>query len=92
VRAHAFEDVEDGDVFAAAVGLLEVAGRDAAPESMMPGMSRRAMAMMVAGHVLVAAGDADDAVEEVAAGYEFDGVGNDFAGDERGFHALRCPW
>ncbi len=30
VGAHAFEDVEDGDVFAAAVGLLEMAGGDAA--------------------------------------------------------------
>ena len=44
--------------------------------------------MMAAGHVLVAAGDADEAVEGVAAGDEFDGVGDDFAGDERGLHAL----
>ena len=42
------------------------------------------------GHVLVAAGDADEAVEGVAAGDEFDGVGDDFAGDERGLHALRA--
>ena len=41
-----------------------------------------------AGHVFVAAGDADEAVEGVAAGDQFDGVGDDFAGDERGFHAF----
>ncbi len=40
------------------------------------------------GHVLVAAGDADEAVEGVAAGDEFDGVGNDLAGDQRGLHAF----
>ncbi len=41
-----------------------------------------------AGHVLVAAGDADDAVEEVAAGDELDGVGDDLARDQAGLHAL----
>ena len=45
-----------------------------------------------AGHVLVASGDGDEAVEEIAAGDELDGVGDDFAADQRGLHALRCPW
>ena len=43
-----------------------------------------------AGHVLVASADADETVEEIAAGNEFDGVGDDFARDERGLHALRA--
>ena len=92
VRAHAFEDVEDGDVFGGAVGLLEVAGGDAAAVEHEAGDVEAGEGHDGAGHVLVAAGDADDAVEEVAAGDEFDGVGDDFAGDEARPSCPRCPW
>ena len=88
VRAHAFEDLEDGDLFDGAVGLLEVAGGDGAAVEHEAGDVEAAEGHDGGGHVLVAAGDADEAVEGVAAGDEFDGVGDDFAGDERGLHAL----
>ena len=88
VRAHALEDVQDGDLFRAAVGLLQVAGSDGAAVEHEAGDVETSQRHDGAGHVLVAAGDADEAVEEVAAGDEFDGVGDDFAGDERGLHAL----
>ena len=41
-----------------------------------------------AGHRLVAADDADEAVEQVAAHDELDRVGDDLAADERGLHAF----
>ena len=90
VRAHAFEDLEDGDLFVGAVGLLEVAGGDAAAVEHEAGDVEAGERHDAGGHVLVAAGDADEAVEAVAAGDEFDAVGDDFAADERGLHALRA--
>jgi hypothetical protein len=40
------------------------------------------------GHVFVAACYADDAVKTVSPCHEFDGVGDDFAGDQACLHAL----
>ncbi len=90
VRAHAFEDLEDGDLFDGAVGLLELAGGDGAAVEHEAGDVEAGERHDGGGHVLVAAGDADEAVEGVAAGDQFDGVGDDFAADERGLHALRA--
>ena len=41
-----------------------------------------------AGHIFVAAGDGDQAVHTLAEGDQFDGVGDDFAADQGGFHSL----
>ena len=71
--------LEDGDLFVGAVGLLEVAGGDAAAVEHEAGDVEAGERHDGGGHVLVAAGDADEAVEGVAAGDEFDGVGDDFA-------------
>ncbi len=90
VGAHAFEDLQDGDLFDGAVGLGELAGGDGAAVEHEAGDVEAAEGHDGGGHVLVAAGDADEAVEGVGAGDEFDGVGDDFAGDEAGLHALRA--
>ncbi len=86
--AHAFEDLKDGDLFGRAVGLGQFAGSDGAAVEHEAGDVEAAKRHDGGGHVLVAAGDADEAVEGVAASDEFDGVGDDFAGDERGLHAF----
>ena len=88
VGAHAFEDLQDGDFLDRAVGLRELAGGDGAAVEHEAGDVEAGEGHDGGGHVLVAAGDADEAVEGVGAGDEFDGVGDDFAGDERGLHAL----
>src|SRR5208337_2603720 len=41
-----------------------------------------------AGNRFVAAHQHDQAIEKIAAGYEFDRVGDDFAADQRGTHAV----
>ena len=72
MRAHALKDVEDGDLFIGAVGLAQLAGRDRATiehESRDVETRKRHDG---SGHVLVAASDADQAVEAVAARDEFD--------------------
>ncbi len=81
VGAHAFEDLKDGDLFGGAVGLRELAGSDGAAVEHEAGDVEAGEGHDGGGHVLVAAGDADEAVEGVAARDEFDGVGDDFAGD-----------
>ena len=43
---------------------------------------------MQPGHVLVAASDGDQAVHPLPEGHQLDGVGDDLAADQRGFHAL----
>jgi hypothetical protein len=67
VRAHAFEDLQDGDLFGGAVGLLEMAGGDAAAVEHEAGDVEAGEGHDGGGHVLVAAGNADDAVKGVAA-------------------------
>ena len=88
VGAHAFEDLEDGDFFGGAVGLLEGSGGDGAAVEHEAGDVEAGEGHDGGGHVFVTAGDTDEAVEGVAAGDELDRVCDDFAGDERGFHAL----
>ncbi len=85
VSADAFEDVLDGDVDA-----VQLAGSDGAAVEHDARDIEAAERHDDAGHVLVAAADADEAVEEIAAGNEFDGVGDHFARDQRGLHALRA--
>ncbi len=70
VRAHAFEDLKDGDLLGGAVGLLERAGRDAAAVEHQAGVIEAGESHDGGGHVLVATGDADYAVERVAASHE----------------------
>jgi len=97
VGSDGFEDLLDGDVdFFGGTGLgglavgadVEVAGSDGAAVEHEAGDVETRQGHDGGGHVFVAAGDADDAVEGVAASYEFDAVGDDFAGDERGLHAF----
>ena len=66
VCAHAFEDLKDGDLLGGAVGLLERAGGDAAAVEHEAGDVEAGEGHDGGGHVLVAAGDADEAVEGVA--------------------------
>ncbi len=72
VRADGFEDGEDGDLFVGAVGLMEHAGRDAAAVEHEAGDVEARERHDGGGHVLVAAGDADEAVEGVGARDELD--------------------
>ncbi len=102
VGADGLEDVLDGDVDEVGAGGFgggfavradaQVAGRDAAAVEHEAGDVEAGEGHDGAGHVLVAAGDADDAVEEVAAGDEFDGVGDDFARDQAWPSCPGCPW
>ena len=46
------------------------------------------MAISAARHVLVAAADRHEAIHSLAADDRFNGVGNDFAGNQRVFHPL----
>src|ERR1035441_779904 len=59
VRAHAFEDAEYGDLFVGAVGLLEVAGGDAAAVEHETGDVEAGERHDAGGHVLGAGRDAD---------------------------------
>ena len=63
VRAHALEDLKDGDLFDRAVGLGQLAGSDGAAVEHEAGDVEAAERHDGCGHVLVAAGDADEAVE-----------------------------
>ena len=90
VGADAFKDILNGDVYLFAIGAVELAGRDGAAVEHHAGNVEPAKRHDDAGHVLVAAADADQAVEEIAARHQLDGVGDDFARNQRGFHALRA--
>src|SRR5687767_13164120 len=81
--ADGFEDVLNGDVTP-----LEGAGVDAAAVEHEAGQVEAGEGHRGAGDGLVAGGEGDYAIEEVAAGDELDGVGDDFAADEGGLHAL----
>ena len=89
MRADRLENIEDGDVFRRTIGLLQTAGRDAAAVEHEAWDIQPRHRHDGGGHVLVAARDADDAVEEVAARDEFDGIGDHLARDQAGLHALR---
>ncbi len=89
VRADAFEYILDGDVDRLPVRAFHVAGCDGAAIEHERWNVETAERHDRARHVLVAAGDGDQAVEEIAASDELDGVGDDFAADQRGLHALR---
>ena len=72
------------------VALLEAAGEDGAAVDEDGGAVEARDGDHAAGHVLVAAADGNQAVEELAAHDGLDGVGDDFAGDEGILHALRA--
>ena len=90
VRADAFEDVLNRDVDLLAVGAVEFSRSDGAAVEHHAGNIEAAEGHDDAGHVLVASADADEAVEEIAARDEFDGVGDHFARDQRSLHTLRA--
>ncbi len=83
VRADGLEDVLNGDVVA-----VQVAGRDGAAVEHEPGNVEARQRHDGAGHVLIAAGDGNQAVEEIAARDELHRVGDDLAADQRGLHAF----
>ena len=88
VRAHAFEDLQDGDFLGGAVGLGELAGGDGAAVEHEAGDVEAGEGHDGGGHVLVAAGDADDAVKTVSPRHKLDGIRDDFSGDQARLHAL----
>ena len=83
VSADGFEDVLNGDVVVPEIGRGDGAAVEHEAGNIEPGQRHDR-----AGDGLVAAGEGDDAVEEIAARDQFDGVGDHFAADERGLHAL----
>ena len=87
---YGFEDIEDGDVLCRSVRLLSFPGAIAAAVDHHARNVEAAESHDDARHVLVASTDADDAVEEIAARDELDGVGDDFSTHQRRLHALRA--
>ncbi len=83
VCADRFEHILNGDVFAAIH-----AGRDRAAVEHEAGEIHAGQRHGGRRDGLVAAYDADDGVEELAAADQFDRIGNDFAADQRGLHAF----
>ena len=84
-----FEHVLNRDVDFT-IGAVQLAGRDRSAVEHHAGNVEPAQRHDDAGHVLVAAADAHQAVEEIAARDQFDGVGDHFARHQRGLHALRA--
>ena len=83
VGSDALEDLLDGDVLAA-----ELARGDAAAVEGEAGDVQAGEGHGAGGDGLVAADDDDEGVKGVADGGDFNGVGDDFAADQRGAHAL----
>ena len=83
VRADDLEDVLDGDV-----APVEAPGRDRAVVEDEAGDVEARQRHDGGGDGLVAAHQADEAVEQVAARGELDGVGDDLARDQRAAHPL----
>ena len=83
VGAHGFEDILNGDVAAVVAAgqnraAVEDDARNVEPQQRHGG----------AGDGLVAGHQRHDAVEHVAARHQLDGIGDHFAADQRGLHAL----
>ena len=83
VRAHRLEDILNGDVLA-----VKLARRNRAAVEHHAGNIETRERHDGAGNRLVAARQRDEAVEQVAARDELDGVGNQIAADERRLHPL----
>ena len=81
--AHRFERAHDGEIFA-----VEVAGLDGAAIDKDRGNVQARDGDHGAGHVFVAAADGHQAVDTRGAANGFDGVGDDFARDQRILHPL----
>ena len=67
---------------------LKFAGRDGTAIKNQSGNIQADQSQDAAGNRFVAADQDDEAVEEIAATDEFDRVGDDFAADQRGAHAV----
>ena len=85
VGAHGLEDGDDVDV-----AFLEAAGENGAAVDEDGGAIEAGDGHQATGHVFVASANGNEAIEELAAHDGFDGIGDDFAGDEGVFHALRA--
>ena len=83
VLADGFEDRDDVDVAAVMAAWFDGAAVDEDAGAVETGHGHDA-----GGHVFVAAADGDEPVEHFASGDGFDGIGDDFAGDEAVFHAF----
>nr|ABZ08895.1 hypothetical protein ALOHA_HF4000APKG5H11ctg2g13 [uncultured marine microorganism HF4000_APKG5H11] len=83
VGAHSLEHVLDIHVFA-----LELTGHYGPAVHEDGRHVQTGHGHHAAGHVLVAAGDGDQAVHALAEGNKLDGVGDDFPADQRGLHTL----
>ena len=85
VFPHGLEDIGDGDI-----PLGVAAGRDRAAIQHEAGNVQTRERHHHAGVGFITATEADDGIEVIAARYQFDRVGDDFAADERGLHAFRA--
>ena len=85
MTADGFVDVLDRDGVA-----FKFAGGDRAAVKNEAGNIQTGQRHDAAGNGFVAADENDESVEEIAAGDEFDGVGDDLAADQRGAHAFRA--
>ncbi len=83
VSADRFEYILNGDVLAAII-----AGRDGAPVEHEAGNVQSRQGHGSRGDGLVAAHDADHGIEHLSAAHQFDGVGDEFAADQRSTHAF----
>ena len=85
MRADALEDVLDRNVRA-----IQFSRRDRSAVEHHAGNVEPAESHDDAGHILVATADANQAIKEVAARDQLDGIGDDFTRDQRSLHPLRA--
>jgi hypothetical protein len=85
IGTNGFEYILNGDVLAA-----KIARRDGATVEHESGNIQSGQRHCSGGNGLVAAYDANDGVEHLPATNQFDGVGDQFAADQRGPHAFRA--
>src|SRR5262249_11208271 len=67
---------------------LEFAGSDGAPIENQTGNVQTGQGHDAAGNGFVAAHQNHQRVKKISTGHQFDGVGDDFAADERSFHSF----
>ena len=90
MRADALEDILNCNVDFSTIGAVQLARCNRAAIEHHAGNIQPAQRHDDSRHILVAAADAHQAVEEIAARHQLNRVCDHFAADQRGFHALRA--
>ena len=90
IRANAFKYVLNRNVNLFAIGAVQLARRDRSAVQHHAGNIETTQSHDDAGHIFVAAADADKSVEKIAAGDQFDRVGDHLARNQRSLHTLRA--